>query len=71
MIVLDITVESDGNAWDSAWQTTSRRVIDKVDIKATYTNALVSGIWASARLPMALDNDREALDAALARFHPP
>ncbi len=72
LIVLDITAESNGNAMGLGLaDLTSRRVIDKVDFKATYTNALVSGVWASARLPMAMENDREALDAALARVPAP
>ncbi len=72
LIVLDITAESNGNAMGLGLaDLTSRRVIDKVDFKATYTNALVSGVWASARLPMAMENDREALDAALAKVPTP
>jgi hypothetical protein len=44
---------------------TTRRVIDKIDLDTTYMNAFTSGILGSARLPIALDNDRTALEKAL------
>jgi hypothetical protein len=50
---------------------TTRRVIDLLDIKVTYTNTLTTGLWAAARLPIALENDRVALETALSRIHEP
>jgi hypothetical protein len=38
-----------------------------IDLKATYTNALASGIWSGARLPIALENDRQAIETAISR----
>ena len=67
IIVLDITPQSHGNAVGIGMaDLTTRRVIDKVDLKASYTNAITTGIWASVRLPIALENDRAVLDTALA-----
>jgi hypothetical protein len=72
LIVLDLTPESGGNALGIGLaDLTTRRVIDRMDLEATYTNTLTSGIWASARLPIALENDQKALDAALARVPVP
>jgi hypothetical protein len=66
IIVLDLTPQSDGNALGiGLTDLTTRRVIDKVNIQATYTNALTTGIWGSVRLPIALENDRAVLEAAL------
>ena len=39
--------------------------MDKIDLNATYLNALTSRVLRSARLPIALDNDRVALETAL------
>ena len=72
LIVLDLTPQSHGNATDIGMvDLTTRRVIDKVDLKATYTNALTSGLLSGARLPMALENDRAALAAALSQVPQP
>ncbi len=72
LIVLDLTPQSHGNAVDIGMvDLTTRRVIDKIDLKATYTNALTSGLLSGARLPMALENDREALAAALSQVPQP
>jgi hypothetical protein len=66
IIVLDLTPQSDGNALGiGLTDLTTRRVIDKVNIQATYANALTTGIWGSVRVPIALENDRAVLEAAL------
>ena len=66
IIVLDLTPQSDGNALGiGLTDLTTRRVIDKVNIQATYANALTTGIWGSVRLPIALENDRAVLETAL------
>jgi hypothetical protein len=68
IIVLDLTPQSDGNALGiGLTDLTTRRVIDKVNIQATYANALTTGIWGSVRLPIALENDRAVLETALSR----
>jgi len=72
LIVLDITPQSHGNAMAIGMvDLTTRQVIDKIDLQATYTNALTSGILSGARLPIALENDRAVLAAALSQVLEP
>lgn len=67
LVVLDLTPASHGNATGIGMaDLTTRRLMRKVDLRATYTNALTSGVLRSARLPIALDSDRAAIEAALA-----
>jgi hypothetical protein len=66
LIVLDLTPQSHGNATGIGMaDLMTRRVMDKIDLKATYMNALTSKILRSARLPISLENDRVALETAL------
>jgi hypothetical protein len=46
-------------------------VIDKIDWNATYMNVFTSGVLRSARMPIPLENDRAAIEAALARVPVP
>jgi hypothetical protein len=63
LAVLDLTPESHGNAMGIGLaDLTTKRVIDGIDLKSTYTNALTTGIWAAARLPISLENDRAVLE---------
>jgi hypothetical protein len=72
VVLLNLTPESHGNAMGIGLaDLTTRRVIGMLDIKATYTNALTTGLWAAARLPIALENDRVALETALSRINEP
>jgi hypothetical protein len=72
VVLLNLTPESHGNAMGIGLaDLTTRRVIDMIDIKSTYTNALTTGIWAAARLPISLENDRAALEMALSRVCDP
>jgi hypothetical protein len=50
---------------------TTRKVLDKVDLKPSYTNAITSGIWRSVRFPIALENDRAVLETALSHVLDP
>ncbi len=69
IIVLDLTPESHGNATGiGIADLTTQRVWDLIDRDATYTNTVTSGIWPSARFPMALADDRAAVDAAFSRL---
>ena len=43
----------------------SRRLVDKIDPQATYINCLTGLSPESARIPITLDTDREAVEAAL------
>jgi len=50
---------------------TTRRVIDQIDWDATYMNVFTSGVLRSARMPIPLENDRAAVEAAVARVPVP
>ncbi len=66
LIVLDLTPESEGNAVGIGMaDLTTQRVIDKIDRKPSYTNAITSGVWRSVRLPIALENDKVVIETAL------
>jgi hypothetical protein len=68
LIVLDLTPHSHGNATGIGMaDLTTRRVIDSIDWDATYLNAFTSGVLRSARMPIPVENDRTALEAALDR----
>lgn len=72
LVVLDITSPSHGNALGLGMaDLTTRRVFAKIDFEATYTNALTSGVWASARTPIVMADDRAALSAAWAKVPRP
>jgi hypothetical protein len=72
LVVLDLTAESHGNAVGIGMvDLIPQRLRDKIDLAATYTNALTTGIWASVRLPIALEHDRAVLDMALSRIREP
>lgn len=66
--VLDLTDASHGNAAGVGLADfTTRRLAGRIDPVATFTNVLTAG-WASfqrGRLPMVLDNDRDAVRAAV------
>jgi hypothetical protein len=72
LIVLDLTPQSEGNAVGIGMvDLTTRKVLDKVDLKPSYTNAITSGIWRSVRFPIALENDRAVLETALSHVLDP
>ena len=70
--MLDITKASHGNALGIGMaDLTTRRVVDKIDFKATYTNALTTGLWTSVRTPITLENDKVVVEAALSKISSP
>jgi hypothetical protein len=72
LVVLDLTLESHGNATGIGMaDLTTRRVVDQIDYGATYMNAFTSGILRSARIPITLTDDRAAVEAALNRLPDP
>lgn len=72
IIVLELTDASHGNAVGIGLaDLTTQRVLEKVDIRATATNALTSGRPQSARLPIGLADDKHALEAAMKMFPDP
>ncbi len=70
--VLDVTAKSAGNANGVGLaDVTTRRLFAKYDYEAVYANALTSTVTESARLPMLVDTDREAVCAALKTCYVP
>jgi len=68
LVVLDLTPHSHGNATGIGMaDLTTRRVVDSIDWEATYLNAFTSGVLRSARMPVPVDSDRLAVEAALNR----
>jgi hypothetical protein len=64
--VLDLTAETQGNANGVGMaDLIAQRVLEKMDLHATYMNALTSTVIDSVRLPMVLATDRDVLDAAV------
>jgi Lactate racemase N-terminal domain len=64
--VLDLTAETQGNANGVGMaELIAQRVLEKMDLRATYMNALTSTVIDSVRLPMVLATDRDVLDAAV------
>ncbi len=69
LVVLDLTEASHGNALGIGLaDLTTRRLVDKIDMRATYTNVIATGFLGSAKIPMTLDSDLEAVAVALAGF---
>lgn len=57
---LDLTEETHGNATGMGFaELTTRRVVEKLDLAATYTNAVTSQILSAARLPIVAESDQE------------
>lgn len=66
LIVLDLTAASHGNAHGIGMaDLVTRRLLDRVDRKATNLNALSSGVLRAGRLPVAVKDDRQAIQQAL------
>ena len=72
IIVLDVTKASHGNGLGIGWaDLTTERVRDKLDLHAMYMNAITSGVFRAARVPIALENDQVAIDTALGKIPEP
>ena len=66
IVVLGLTPETHGNANGIGLaDLTTRRVVDSIDYKSTYTNVMTTRLWAAGRLPLILETDREAIEAAV------
>lgn len=66
LVVLDMTEETHGNANGiGVADLTTRRLLEKIDFESTYANALTATLSQAARLPMALDNQKKAIQAAV------
>ncbi len=66
IIVSDVSEASHGNATGVGLADfTTRRLFDEIDYRAMNQNILTSTFVERAKVPMILDNDREALEAAI------
>ncbi len=66
MVVLDISERSHGNASGMGLaDITTRRLFNKINFDFTYANLLTSTVTASGRIPMFMDTDRLAIQAAI------
>ena len=66
IFVRDLTQESYGNAIGVGMaDIVTRRLVDKIDFKPTYVNAITSTSVESVRIPVTLDSDLDALEASI------
>lgn len=66
IVVCDLTKKSEGNAIGIGLADfATRRLVDKIDAKSMYVNALSASDPEHVRIPMTLENDRQAIEAAL------
>jgi hypothetical protein len=66
IVVLDLTDRTHGNANGmGAADFTTRKMADKVDFPLSYVNSLTANLPTTVRLPVVLDDDREAILAAV------
>jgi hypothetical protein len=71
IVVLGLTPETHGNANGIGLaDLTTRRLVDSIDYKATYTNVLTTRLWSAGRLPVILETDREAIETAIGEAPP-
>ncbi len=66
IMVSDLTPETHGNACGVGLaDVVTRRLVDKIDFKTTYTNIITSGFLERGKLPVVADTDEHALEIAL------
>jgi hypothetical protein len=66
-IVRDLTEDTDGNATGiGMFDFTLRRVVEKMDPIPTYMNMITAKSPSGARIPITVENDRQALQLAIA-----
>jgi hypothetical protein len=71
IVVLGLTPETHGNANGVGLaDITTRRLVDSIDYKATYTNVLTTRLWSAGRLPVIMETDREAIEVAVGETPP-
>jgi hypothetical protein len=64
--LLDISDESHGNASGmGAGHAISRRFYEKIDVAATYPNCITATALNVARIPLIMDNDKEAIQVCI------
>ncbi len=69
IVALDLTEESHGNALGIGMaDLTTRRLVDKIDLKATYTNVMTTNFFQTGKIPVTMETDREAIELAFKTF---
>ena len=72
IVVRDLTPQSYGNAIGVGMaDVVTRRLVDKIDTRPTYVNAVTSTNLESVRIPVTMDSDREALETAISTSSAP
>lgn len=72
LIVRDLTSPSRGNAIGIGMaDLTTKRLMEKIDLNATQTNSATTGQYRTARLPITLATDCDAISLALSRVADP
>ena len=65
-MVCDLTKKSEGNAIGIGLADfATQRLVDKIDAESMYVNALSASDPEHVKIPMTLENDRQAIEAAL------
>jgi hypothetical protein len=66
MVVMDLTKESKGNANGvGTADFTTKRLVGKMDLEATYANGLTSTVCAPTKIATTLENQQDAIKAAI------
>ena len=66
LVVLNLTAATKGNACGIGMaDLTTKKVVDAMDRDYTYINAITSGVLATARIPIHMPTDQEAIQLAL------
>ncbi|NLY19043.1 MAG: DUF362 domain-containing protein [Clostridiaceae bacterium] len=66
IIVLDLTPETKGNAYGIGLADfTTKALVEKIDYKATYTNAITSTFTERVKIPIVAENEEEAFEMAV------
>jgi Lactate racemase N-terminal domain len=66
LFVRDVTPEAEGNAIGVGFaDLTTERLVKKINYAAMYMNAITSGVPDAAKVPIAMESDREAIQTAL------
>ena len=66
IILLDLTPESHGNAHGVGLATAiTKKLYDKIDFQATYTNSIASGFLYKSHIPMVFPTEKEAFNTCL------
>jgi len=71
IVILGLTPETHGNANGVGLaDITTRRLVDSIDYKSTYTNVLTTRLWSAGRLPVIMETDQEAVETAVGAAPP-